>query len=62
MDLDGEGYQNANGKALALWQQVYNKGEVPLIALTDTFTTQAFFQVRSRDASTFFLASLEKHR
>lgn len=37
------GYKNANAKALDLWQQVY--GTENLVALTDTFTTEAFFKV-----------------
>ncbi|KAH6913253.1 nicotinate phosphoribosyltransferase [Coprinopsis sp. MPI-PUGE-AT-0042] len=39
-----KGYENANGKALDIWEEIYNGGNVPLIALTDTFTTKAFFQ------------------
>lgn len=37
------GYEHANAKALDLWHQIY--GTDNLIALTDTFTTEAFFQV-----------------
>ncbi|TFK28201.1 nicotinate phosphoribosyltransferase [Coprinopsis marcescibilis] len=36
------GYDNANGRALDLWEKVY-PSNVSLIALTDTFTTDAFF-------------------
>ncbi|KIJ28172.1 hypothetical protein M422DRAFT_215464 [Sphaerobolus stellatus SS14] len=36
------GYENANAKALDLWHEVY--GNSILIALTDTFTTEAFFK------------------
>ncbi|PAV24028.1 nicotinate phosphoribosyltransferase [Pyrrhoderma noxium] len=36
------GYEGANGVALDLWEQVYPKG--PLIALTDTFSTDIFFK------------------
>ena len=38
-----EGYAHANGFALDLWEEVYPG--VLLIALTDTFSTKAFFQV-----------------
>jgi len=40
------GYEHANGIALDLWEQVYPSG-LTLLALTDTFSTKAFFQVRS---------------
>ncbi|KAH8116827.1 nicotinate phosphoribosyltransferase [Phellopilus nigrolimitatus] len=36
------GYEGANGIALDLWEQVYPKG--PLIALTDTFSTEVFYR------------------
>ncbi|KAK7690150.1 hypothetical protein QCA50_006799 [Cerrena zonata] len=36
------GYDNANGKALDLWETTYPN--VLLLALTDTFSTEAFFQ------------------
>ena len=39
------GYENVNGRAMDLWEQVYGKSL--LIALTDTFSTKAFFKVRS---------------
>ena len=35
------GYENVNGRAMDLWEQVYGKSL--LIALTDTFSTKAFF-------------------
>ncbi|TEB25116.1 nicotinate phosphoribosyltransferase [Coprinellus micaceus] len=38
------GYEDANGRALDIWEEVYQKG-TPLIALTDTFTSQVFFRV-----------------
>ena len=38
-----KGYKDANMRALDLWEEVY-PGE-PFFALTDTFTTKAFFQV-----------------
>ncbi len=38
------GYENANGMALDLWETVYPDG--PLIALTDTFSTESFYKVR----------------
>ena len=37
------GYENANAKALDLWQEIY--GTENLTALTDTFTTEVFFKV-----------------
>jgi nicotinate phosphoribosyltransferase len=37
------GYEHANAKALDLWHEIY--GTDNLIALTDTFTTEAFFKV-----------------
>ncbi|KAH9178346.1 nicotinate phosphoribosyltransferase [Lactarius sanguifluus] len=36
------GYEHANGIALDLWEEVYP--DSPLVALTDTFSTKAFFQ------------------
>ena len=39
------GYENANGRAMDLWEAVYPK--VLLVALTDTFSTEAFYQVWS---------------
>lgn len=36
-------YKNANDLAMDLWEQIYP--HELLIALTDTFSTQAFFQV-----------------
>ncbi|KAH8994801.1 nicotinate phosphoribosyltransferase [Lactarius akahatsu] len=38
------GYEHANGIALDLWEEVYP--DSALVALTDTFSTKAFFQVR----------------
>jgi nicotinate phosphoribosyltransferase len=38
------GYEHANTIALDLWEEVYPNSL--LIALTDTFSTKAFFQVR----------------
>ena len=37
------GYKYANCVALQLWAEMYPDG--PLIALTDTFSTEVFFQV-----------------
>ncbi|KAK7032968.1 nicotinate phosphoribosyltransferase [Favolaschia claudopus] len=42
-----KGYENANAVAMDLWEQVYPNAI--LIALTDTFTTEAFFQSYTRD-------------
>ncbi|PPQ73172.1 hypothetical protein CVT26_014771 [Gymnopilus dilepis] len=39
-----KGYQNANTVALRLWEEVYLNSQAPLIALTDTFTTDAFIK------------------
>lgn len=39
-----KGYEHANGLALDLWEAVYPN--VLLLALTDTFSTKAFFKVR----------------
>lgn len=46
------GYENANGRALDLWEEVYPAASpgVSLIALTDTFTTDAFFKDFAADA------------
>jgi nicotinic acid phosphoribosyltransferase len=41
------GYEHANNIALDLWEEVYPNG-LTLLALTDTFSTKAFFQVRAR--------------
>ena len=38
-----KGYENANGKALDLWEEVYP--DVLLLALTDTFSTEVFYKV-----------------
>jgi nicotinate phosphoribosyltransferase len=38
------GYEHANNNALDLWEEVYPIG-LMLLALTDTFSTKAFFQV-----------------
>ena len=40
------GYEHANNIALDLWEEVYSN-KLTLLALTDTFTTKAFFQVRA---------------
>jgi nicotinic acid phosphoribosyltransferase len=40
------GYEHANNIALDLWEEVYPNG-LMLLALTDTFSTKAFFQVRT---------------
>lgn len=37
------GYEHANGVALDLWESVYP--DVLLLALTDTFSTEAFYRV-----------------
>jgi len=39
-----KGYENANSTALALWEDVY-RSDATLIALTDTFSTECFFNV-----------------
>lgn len=39
-----KGYENANSTALGTWEKVY-ANDTALIALTDTFSTEAFFQV-----------------
>ncbi|KIK10325.1 hypothetical protein K443DRAFT_146280 [Laccaria amethystina LaAM-08-1] len=38
-----KGYKNANSTALDIWEKVY-ANDTALIALTDTFSTEAFFQ------------------
>jgi len=38
------GYEHANGIALDLWEGVYQPNKMTLLALTDTFSTKAFFQ------------------
>ena len=38
------GYENTNGRAMDLWEAVYPNAL--LVALTDTFSTEAFYQVR----------------
>ncbi|KAJ2929255.1 hypothetical protein H1R20_g7825, partial [Candolleomyces eurysporus] len=43
------GYENANAKALKLWEEVYESSGTALIALTDTFTTGAFFREFTED-------------
>ncbi len=40
------GYEHANAIALDLWEEVYPNSPM-LLALTDTFSTKAFFQVRA---------------
>ncbi|OJT09538.1 hypothetical protein TRAPUB_13983 [Trametes pubescens] len=42
-----QGYEHANSTALKLWEEVYNN--VLLIALTDTFSTEAFYTDFVRD-------------
>lgn len=42
------GYEHANGIALDLWEEVYP--DSVLVALTDTFSTKAFFQDFASDA------------
>jgi len=42
------GYIHAHNTALELWEKAYPNTPSLLIALTDTFTTQAFFQVSSK--------------
>ena len=37
-----QGYEHANGRALDLWQSVYPNSL--LLALTDTFSSEAFFK------------------
>ncbi|KAF9048395.1 nicotinate phosphoribosyltransferase [Panaeolus papilionaceus] len=39
-----EGYENANSKALKLWEDVFLGKGAPLIALTDTFATETFLK------------------
>lgn len=39
-----KGYKNANSTALEIWEKVY-ANDTALIALTDTFSTEAFFEV-----------------
>jgi nicotinate phosphoribosyltransferase len=41
------GYEHGNSIALDLWEEVYPNG-LTLLALTDTFSSKAFFQVRAR--------------
>lgn len=43
------GYENVNGLALNLWEETYSaaKSNVLHIALTDTFSTDAFNEVRA---------------
>ena len=41
-----KGYEHANGTALELWEKTYPNAL--LIALTDTFSTEAFYKVWSR--------------
>ena len=38
------GYKNGNSIAMALWENIYSS-HAPLIALTDTFSTECFFDV-----------------
>ena len=38
-----KGYEGANATALALWQETYPNNS--FVALTDTFSTEVFFQV-----------------
>ncbi len=39
-----ENLYHANGEALRLWADIYGRTDIPLIALTDTFTTSAFLR------------------
>ena len=52
-----KGYEHANGTALELWEQTYPNALQ--IALTDTFSTEAFFKVHS--SSSQHLRSLPNH-
>jgi hypothetical protein len=38
-----KGYEDANAKALTLWEETYSNNL--FVALTDTFSTKVFFQV-----------------
>ena len=49
------GYEDANGRAMDLWEEVYPN--VFLVALTDTFSTEAFYQVRSPTTIVMYYAS-----
>jgi nicotinate phosphoribosyltransferase len=42
-----KGYEGANAKALALWQETYPNNS--FVALTDTFSTEVFFQDFTKD-------------
>jgi len=57
-----KGYENANSVALDLWEEVYPNA--PLIALTDTFSTAAFFKanVSTSAAASPFPADIHWHR
>ena len=39
------GFENANGRAMDFWEAVYPN--ILLVTLTDTFSTEVFYQVRS---------------
>jgi nicotinate phosphoribosyltransferase len=41
-----KGYEHVNDTALQRWEEVYPNTPTALIALTDTFSTEAFFKVR----------------
>jgi nicotinate phosphoribosyltransferase len=38
------GYEHANSTALNLWEEIYGDNRSPLIALTDTFSTECFLR------------------
>ncbi|KAF7773304.1 hypothetical protein Agabi119p4_5471 [Agaricus bisporus var. burnettii] len=44
-----KGYENVNELALQCWEEVYAKTPTTLIALTDTFSTEAFFKEFMQD-------------
>ena len=49
------GYEHANGIALDLWEEVYP--DSVLVALTDTFSTKAFFQVCAKSSELLGVSS-----
>ena len=53
------GYENANEKAMDLWEAVYPG--VLLVALTDTFSTEAFYQVSPITVTSRTLATGTQH-
>jgi nicotinic acid phosphoribosyltransferase len=52
------GYEHGNNIALDLWEEVYPNG-LTLLALTDTFSTNAFFQVRARFSQLTLIGSTQ---